>query len=159
MRAPRPTHPVLHLVVFGTIALVAVAAACSSPIADGSASSTAASNRAPTEAPAGAAYFEFQIRNPASPRAGNPAPHYPDSLAAAHVQGSVLAQFVVNQDGTVDTATFKVLKSTAPEFTAAVRQVLPSWRYDPARADNGSPVRQLVQQPFMFKEKMGSNSN
>lgn len=158
MRAPRPAHPVFHLIAFGSIALVAVAAACSSPIADGPAASSAASSRAPTEAPAGGPYFEFQIRNPASPRPGNPAPHYPDSLAAAHIQGNVLAQFVVNADGTVDTATFKVLKSSAPDFTAAVRQVLRSWRYDPARADNGAPVRQVVQQPFVFKAKMGSDS-
>ena len=154
MHAPRPARPVLHLVAFGTLALAAVAIACSSPVADAPGSTTTASDRAAANAPAGGPYFEFQISNPASPRAGNPVPHYPDSLAAAHVSGAVIGQFVVNADGTVDTTTFKVLKSSAPEFTIAVRQVLPSWRYNPARAGNGAPVRQVVQQPFLFSEKM-----
>jgi protein TonB len=45
--------------------------------------------------------------------------------------------------------TFKVLKSSGPEFTAAVKEVLPSWRLNPASI-HGKKVKQLVQQAFEF---------
>jgi protein TonB len=61
----------------------------------------------------------------------------------------VLTQFVVDDRGRVDTSSIKVLKSTHPAFTAAVRTALASFRYSPAEV-SGRPVRQLVQEPFMF---------
>jgi len=43
---------------------------------------------------------------------GAPSPRYPDALRIAGVEGSVVAQFVVNADGRPDMSTFKVVKSS-----------------------------------------------
>ena len=97
------------------------------------------------------AYFEFQVTSTARQVGGN-APVYPPSLVAAHVGGRVLVQFVVDTDGRPDIGTFKVLMSSNPLFADAVREALPSMRYEPATVD-GRRVRQLVQQPFNFAER------
>ena len=76
-------------------------------------------------------------------------PAYPAALRQAGIKGTVIAQFVVNIDGTVDVASLKVLKSDHPDFTQAVRDALPSMRYEPARV-NGQRVRQMLQVPFEF---------
>jgi outer membrane biosynthesis protein TonB len=78
------------------------------------------------------------------------APVYPPALLAAHVQGYVNAQYVVDTTGFADTVTFQVMESTNPEFTAAVRRVLPLMRFQPAKI-GPLKVRQLVQQQFSFK--------
>ena len=61
----------------------------------------------------------------------------------------MLAQFVVNPDGTVDVGTFKVLKSSHDLFTKSVRMALPNMRFEPALV-GGRAVRQLVQSPFTY---------
>ena len=78
-----------------------------------------------------------------------PAPRYPAALRDAGVSGQVMAQFVVDTLGLVDTSTFKVIESSHEQFTESVRQTLPELRFTPARAD-GRKVKQLVQQPFLF---------
>jgi TonB family protein len=74
---------------------------------------------------------------------------YPDELRAAHIEGEVIAQFVVDTNGTVSDGTFKAIKSNNPLFTDAVRNALPMMRFTPAVV-RGKPVRQLLQQPFTF---------
>jgi protein TonB len=78
------------------------------------------------------------------------APAYPPTLLAAHIQGFVNAQYVVDTTGRADTATFVVMESTNPEFVAAVKDVLPFMRFQPAKI-GPIKVRQLVQQQFSFK--------
>jgi protein TonB len=78
------------------------------------------------------------------------APAYPLKLLDAHVMGSVSAQYVVDTTGFADTASFRVLKSTHPEFVAAVREALPYMRFRPAKI-GPIKVRQLVEQQFSFK--------
>jgi hypothetical protein len=94
-------------------------------------------------------YFEFQVDRPVVPVRGSAIPHYPDALRSQLVSGCVLAQFVVDTAGQVDTATFKVLKMSHLEFAKAVRDVLPAMRFSPAEL-RGRKVKQLVQQPFNF---------
>ena len=94
-------------------------------------------------------FFEFQVERPASPMPGNPAPRYPDMLRAAHVEGIVLVQFVVDTAGHADMDTFKVLKSDHDMFTNAVKASLPNMRFYPALV-GGRPVKQLLQMPFEF---------
>jgi len=74
---------------------------------------------------------------------------YPPALRAAHREGEVLAQFVVDPRGVPDLTTFKVIKSSDAAFTDAVRAALPSMRFSPARV-GGAAVRQLIQQSFIF---------
>lgn len=74
---------------------------------------------------------------------------YPQALFAAHVRGTVLAEFVVDAEGKVEGDTFGVISSTNPLFTAAVRNTISKAVFTPALR-GGKPVRQLVHQPFEF---------
>lgn len=96
------------------------------------------------------AYFEFQVDKPALQKPGSSAPTYPRHLRESDVRGEVLMQFVVDQDGQADMRTLRVLKSSHPDFTHAVRAFLPQMRFVPAEL-NGCKVRQIAQLPFAFK--------
>lgn len=102
----------------------------------------------PTSADSGQTYFEYQVENPVSPLR-NVAPVYPAELKSQGVTGRVIAQFVVNTDGTADVSTFKVLDSDNQQFSDAVLVALSEMRYTSAEI-GGRKVKQLVQQPFVF---------
>lgn len=104
---------------------------------------------APTPNPEGKPYFDFQVEKPAVMRAGAIGPKYPQQLRDAHIEGEVLAQFVVDTTGRVDMNTFKVLKSDNALFSDAVRTALAEMQFDPALVGD-RPVKQLLQQPFEF---------
>jgi TonB family protein len=93
-------------------------------------------------------FFEFQVDTPAIARE-TVNPRYPEALKKSGISGEVWAQFVVDTTGRVDMGTFKALKSPDPEFTAAIKAVLPAWRFDPAMT-RGKKIKQLVQQAFVF---------
>ncbi|HEX2779756.1 MAG TPA: TonB family protein [Gemmatimonadaceae bacterium] len=95
-------------------------------------------------------YFEFQVEKPAEALPGGSRPAYPAPLSAAHVEGEVLVQFVVDTAGRVEPGTFKVLETTNAVFADAVEAALPGMRFSPAEL-HGRLVRQLVQQPFVFR--------
>jgi TonB family protein len=101
--------------------------------------------------PAQPAYFEFQVTQTVRQLSGHP-PAYPPALLEAHIGGHVLVQFVVDTTGRPEMRTFKVLMSSNPMFADAVREALPSMRYEPAKLQ-GRRVRQVVQQPFNFAER------
>ena len=86
--------------------------------------------------------------------ASSAAPAYPPKLLAAHVQGFVNAQYVVDTTGLADTTTFHVMEATNPEFINAVKDVLPFMHFQPAKI-GPMKVRQLVQQQFSFKITSG----
>jgi hypothetical protein len=110
---------------------------------------TATDTSASTARPKPGIYFEFQADVPARADPDNEAPHFPDAMRSAHVEGSVVAQFVVDTTGMVELSTFKIVKSTDPSFTGAVKDALPAMRYRPAEA-GGMKVRQLVEATFPF---------
>lgn len=91
----------------------------------------------------------YQVDRIAEAVAGTPAPDYPDALKARGVQGSVVAQFVVDSSGRVEPASFVVISSRNDLFSLAVRNSLQRARFKPATLA-GRPVRQLVQQSFSF---------
>ena len=95
-------------------------------------------------------YFEFQVEEAASPSGSNPAPQYPESERSSGATGRVVVQFVVGANGRVEPGSIKVLESTSSAFAAAVREVLPRHRFSPAKI-GGRAVRQIVQQPFVFR--------
>jgi TonB family protein len=103
----------------------------------------------PTRVTDNQTYYEYQVEQAATPKPDNIPPRYPDLLRAAKVEGSVLMQFVVRVDGSPDTSTVKVLKSSHDLFTKAVLAALPSMRFNPAEV-GGKAVKQLVQMPFQF---------
>jgi TonB family protein len=74
---------------------------------------------------------------------------YPDELWRAKRSGRVLAEFVVDTAGSVETASFGIIASTHPLFSAAVRQALLRTQFIPARR-SGIAVRQVVHFPVDF---------
>jgi protein TonB len=93
-------------------------------------------------------FLEFQVERPVRVKAVT-SPVYPDRLRAGRVEGQVIVQFVVGEDGTAQMNTFKTLKSTDNAFTESVKRAVRSSLFFPAEI-GGRKVRQLVQQPFLF---------
>jgi len=77
------------------------------------------------------------------------APSFPPALYAEGMRGLVVAEFVIDTSGRVEDATFGIVSSTHPLFSAAVRSALGGATYIPA-VKQGQVVRQIVQQPFDF---------
>ena len=144
---PRP----LQLAAASLLLAIGVMGACSegTPNAPHSmeSSATPATAAQPAAEPK---LFEFQVSEQATQIPGTGILKYPAEMRTANREGEVLAQFVVNERGDVELSTLKVLKSTDPAFTEAVRAALPTMRFTPAKV-KGRVVKQLVQQPFTFE--------
>ena len=93
-------------------------------------------------------YMEFQVEK-AVERIGGDSPVYPEFLKSSGVEGQVLAQFVVNESGRYEPGSLKILSSSNPAFTAAVKDALPRIKFSAAQI-GGKKVQQLVQMPFQF---------
>jgi protein TonB len=93
-------------------------------------------------------YMEFQVEKPVE-KIGGEAPEYPSQLRDSGVEGSVIAQFVVNESGRYEPGTLKILSSSNSAFTAAVKEALPRMKFSAAQI-GGKKVQQLVQMPFQF---------
>ena len=113
-----------------------------------SVAASAQSSSSPTDDAADQTYFDFQVDQAVKVRVSR-APAYPEHLRAAHVDGQVLVQFVVDERGAADMNTFKVVRTTNPDFSEAVRRAISNTAYSPAEI-RGRRVKQLVQQPFIF---------
>lgn len=95
-----------------------------------------------------AVYTADQVDSAAQLKASAPI-EYPPSLFAAGVGGTVVAEFVVAANGTVEEETIGIISSANPLFSEAAKAAVRSTRFVPA-IRNGRPVRQLVQQPYIF---------
>ena len=84
--------------------------------------------------------------------ADNPAPQYPPELLGRRIEGRVVAEFVVDERGRVDTRTLRIISSTHERFSEAVRELLPNLRFTPAEVD-GVRTEERVQMPFRFSPK------
>ena len=93
-------------------------------------------------------FKEFEVETPAQ-KIGGPSPVYPETLRSSGIEGEVMVQFVVNENGRYEPGTLKVLDSSNPAFVASVKAALPQMRFSPARV-GGQKVQQLVQLPFEF---------
>jgi periplasmic protein TonB len=96
-------------------------------------------------------YFEFQVEKVVE-KIGGDAPEYPASLRDSGVEGTVLTQFVVGANGRYEPGSLKILSSSNPAFSAAVKDALPRMRFSAAQI-GGKKVAQLVQMPFQFNLK------
>lgn len=76
-------------------------------------------------------------------------PRYPEALRQAGIGGHVLIRFTVDTAGRVDMASVQEIESTHPLFTAAVRMVLPTYRFKPSEA-GGRRVASTAEMPFEF---------
>jgi TonB family protein len=79
----------------------------------------------------------------------NVPPLYPERLRQQWVEGAVLLEFIVGTDGRADMRTVRVIETSSPAFTQAVRAHLPFMTYYPASI-GGCLVRMEVKQPFTF---------
>jgi TonB family protein len=79
---------------------------------------------------------------------------YPPELLAEGTSGSVVAEFVVDGDGRIETHTIRIVSSSHEAFSAAVTAALPSVPFTAAKKA-GRAVRQVVQQPFLFSAGSG----
>jgi len=81
-----------------------------------------------------------------------PAPRFPDALRSRQREGQVVVRFIVDEFGRVDVASMIVERSDHELFTAAVREILPRFRFEPARthAPESKPVAGWVSVPFRF---------
>lgn len=124
-------------------------------VAGGSSTGVEGSSGTKEGAPAGSAidtdknYAEFEVERAVSPISGTSV-EYPEGMRSSGAEGQVLAEFVVNERGRVETSSFKVLESTNSAFTAAVKAALPRMRFRPAQIGKTN-VSQVVQQAFVFK--------
>ncbi len=80
---------------------------------------------------------------------GNAPPRYPEALRQAGVEGRVMAEFVVNEQGRAEEASIRFVQSDNHLFEDAVRVALRHMRFIPAEV-GGRKVRQLVKIPFVF---------
>lgn len=90
-----------------------------------------------------------QVERQVSLLSGSPVPSYPEALRAAGVEGKVIAQFIVDERGLVESDSVRFVQSDNALFEASVRNALRRIRFAPAEI-GGKKVRQLVQMPFVF---------
>jgi TonB family protein len=84
-----------------------------------------------------------------------PEPRFPEALRSRQREGQVVVRFIVDELGRVDVASMIVEQSDHELFTAAVRDILPLFRFEPARtqAPESKPVARWVSVPFRFTTK------
>ena len=96
----------------------------------------------------GQTYLDFQVEQPVRVR-NAVAPVYPPRLRRDKTVGEVVVQFVVDERGSAQMNSFKVIRSNDAEFSEAVRRAVSMTQFIPAEI-GGRKVRMLVQQPFHF---------
>jgi hypothetical protein len=108
-------------------------------------------------------YSDMEVEVLAKPRRGNAEPRFPSILigSAAYdlsfkdrVGGEVVARFVVDTLGCVDTRTFTVVSASDSAFTQEILRVLPKYRHHAAKKD-GKKVRAWLTWRFLFYKDSG----
>lgn len=95
-------------------------------------------------------YAESEVDIPARQNPSTPvAPLYPDGMFGSGVEGSAVAEFVVDADGKVRTETINIVTASHPSFGDASRRALASAIFLPAQK-NGILVAQVVQLSVRF---------
>ena len=80
----------------------------------------------------------------------SPAPHYPEKLRDARIEGEVVAEFVIDTAGAVDSTSIRIVRAAAPEFGAAVTTALGKSIFRPP-VDHGVAVCERWLQLFTFQ--------
>jgi TonB family protein len=124
-------------------------------ITNGSISSTRSKGQARTAQPGVTPLFRLRVPvlpvdRPLAAQAGNPYPRYPEALRDRNIEGDVRSEFLVRADGSVDSRSVQIRKTTALEFASAVLNVVPQWRFFPLEVA-GCRVASLVQMPSAFR--------
>jgi protein TonB len=96
-----------------------------------------------------AAFRADQVEKQVGVIPGSAPPRYPEVLRSSGVEGKVIAQFVVDEQGRAEEGSLRLVRSDNQLFEDAVRVALFRMRFIPAEI-GGMKVRQLVQMPFVF---------
>lgn len=80
-------------------------------------------------------------------------PEYPDVLRRAGISGAVEVEYVVGEDGRVDSRSLQVLTTDHDRFTDSVLQALQGARFKAARR-GGRAVAVLVRQTIRFRSEL-----
>lgn len=96
-----------------------------------------------------AVYTADQVEDAARVGEGSVVPQYPDSLWRAGISGRVVAEFIVDTAGAIEPGSLRIVSTTHPSFTWAVKAALDEGTYRSAFL-HGKRVRQIVQLPFVF---------
>jgi len=75
---------------------------------------------------------------------------YPARMIAGGTSGGAVAQYIVNERGTVRSDSWRPIDFTHEDFLSALRALVPSMRYRPARLD-GQPVCELIRNNAHFE--------
>ncbi|WP_051953575.1 energy transducer TonB [Xenophilus azovorans] len=76
-------------------------------------------------------------------------PRYPEELLDQETRGTVRVRFTVDRSGRVRDA--QIVSASHPAFAKAVREVLPRWRFQPARGASGAAIPARVEVPVRFE--------
>lgn len=74
---------------------------------------------------------------------------YPVSLKGSGIQGKVILQVVIGEDGCTESV--KIVRKLHSELDQIAMQAVSSWKFQPALKD-GKPVKIMVQVAAMFKD-------
>jgi periplasmic protein TonB len=74
---------------------------------------------------------------------------YPRDLQESGIEGRVVVQFIVDQNGRVEPGSIKVVSATQDGFVEATRTALQEFRFKPAKRQ-GRTVRQVVNLPVTW---------
>jgi protein TonB len=98
----------------------------------------------------GAPFRADQVEKQVTVVPGSPAPRYPELLRSSGVEGQVMVEFVVDEQGMAVERSVRFVRSDNALFEDAVRVALRRIRFIPAEV-GGRKVKQLVQMPFVFR--------
>ncbi|MEO7360624.1 MAG: TonB family protein [Gemmatimonadaceae bacterium] len=96
------------------------------------------------------AFSEIEVDSAVVRDPSSVGPTFPRQLLQAKIEGVTRVQFIVDSTGHVEVTSLVILDSTHPEFTQAVRDVLPKMKFKPARIGTRA-VAQMVEQGFAFR--------
>jgi TonB family protein len=87
---------------------------------------------------------------PPRPLPGNSPPRWPRTTRDSTVRSAtVVLDFIVKADGTVDMKSVRVVTSPDPAFLSETMRTLRTWRFAPAQL-NGTPMDTRARQTFQF---------
>jgi TonB family protein len=75
---------------------------------------------------------------------------YPRMLLNGRIEGTVLMQFVIEADGSVDRESLKVISATHEQFVSATTEALERFQFQPGRY-RGRNVRVLIELPIQWR--------
>ncbi len=144
MMHPNPRARTARAGVAAAIATLLIALACETPTP----AAVEFDSELGTATAVSTVYLEGEVDTRPERRSG-PLPRYPAMLRKAGIEGVVKLEFVIKQDGTVDSSSLQVVQSTNRAFEGPAKDVIARSLYTPGRVA-GEPVAVVVSQQIGF---------